>query len=84
MLKIMSLTTSLTAVLLEIGLVTANVPTAAKIGWSFAGLFTFSTPFLGHIVLRKYVTEMYYDDTNDTYTAVMYTLFATKKYVSFF
>lgn len=83
LLKIMSITTSVTAVVLEISLFTSDMSVATKVGWSFAGLFTFSTPFLGHIVLRKYVTEMYYDDTNDSYTAVMYTIFATKKYVSF-
>lgn len=83
LLKIMSLTTSVTAVCLEVGLYVSDASVATKVGFSVAGLLTFSTPFLGHIILRKYVSEMYYDDTTDSYTAVVYTLLATKKYVSF-
>lgn len=84
MLKLLSLTTSLTAVILEVRLLASDVATAMKLSASFISLFTFSTPFLAHFVLRKYVTEMYYDVANDSYTAVIYTIFATRKYVSEF
>ncbi|XP_055627800.1 transmembrane protein 70 homolog, mitochondrial [Toxorhynchites rutilus septentrionalis] len=35
----------------------------------FAGFFTFITPFLLHLITKRYVTELHYDETTKEYAA---------------
>lgn len=84
--KIFSLTTSIGGViaqpiLYEQGSKLGGMPMVVFI-CTFAGFFTFVTPFLLHWVTRKYVTEMFYDPKTDEYCATIITLFLQKKYVS--
>jgi len=36
---------------------------------TFAGFFTFVTPFLLHFITKKYVTELHYNPQTNEYTA---------------
>ncbi|XP_063983263.1 transmembrane protein 70 homolog, mitochondrial [Diachasmimorpha longicaudata] len=45
--------------------------------------FGVGTPILLHLVTRKYVTKMTYDDTRDVYTASVYTFFASERQIEF-
>ncbi|KAK2720884.1 hypothetical protein QYM36_004688 [Artemia franciscana] len=47
------------------------------------GFFTFVTPYLIHTVTKRYVTEMIYDPTTDTYTAKTISFFLRKKEMTF-
>jgi transmembrane protein 70 len=50
--------------------------------WTFIGFFTFVTPFLLHFVAKKYVTDLYYNEKSEEYTAETYNFFLRKKRVS--
>lgn len=47
------------------------------------GFFTFVTPFLLHIVTKRYVTEMHYDEATKEYIATVLNFFLMKKQVKF-
>lgn len=47
------------------------------------GFFAFVTPIMLHIITRRYVVSVDYNHDKDTYVATTYSLFATKKQVSF-
>ena len=49
----------------------------------FVGFFTFVTPFLLHLVTKKYVTELHYNSTTDEYIATVISFFLTKKKIIF-
>ena len=48
---------------------------------SFISFFTLATPFLIHFVSKKYVTELYYNRQDDSYTAVTYSILLRQKKV---
>lgn len=48
---------------------------------SFVGFFTFVTPFLLHLITKKYVTEIYHNTKTKEYTAATYTFFLQRKLV---
>jgi len=45
--------------------------------------FTFATPLLIHTISKKYVTKLYYNQVEDKYTAVVYSLLLRPKKVEF-
>ncbi len=49
---------------------------------AFISFFTFATPFLIHFISKKYVTALYYNSKDDSYTAVTYGLLLRPKKVS--
>lgn len=56
---------------------------AATIGvCTIAGFFTFITPVLIHLVARKYVTSLEYNERNDEYSATVISFFIKPKKVS--
>lgn len=58
---------------------------AATIGvCTIAGFFTFITPVLIHLVTRKYVTSVEYNEKNDEYIATVISFFLKPKRVSIF
>lgn len=86
--KVFSLTTSLA------GLIAQPVlyEQAAKLGsstpvivavCSFVGFFTFVTPFLLHVITKRYVTELHYDPLTNEYDATVITFYLTKQHVKF-
>lgn len=86
--KVFSLTTSFA------GLIAQPVlyEQAAKLGSStpvivaicgFVGFFTFVTPFLLHVITKRYVTELHYDTLTKEYIATIITFFLLKKQVRF-
>lgn len=86
--KVFSLTTSVVGVAAQPVL----YEQAAKLGSSvpltvvvcgFVGFFTFVTPFLIHIVTKKYVTELHYDQLTQEYIATTISFFLTKKLLRF-
>lgn len=48
---------------------------------AFLSFFTFATPLLIHFVSKKYVTELRYNQLEDTYTAITYSVLLKKKEV---
>lgn len=42
------------------------------------GFFTFVTPVLLHVITKKYVTEITYDESTEEYTATTISFFLTK------
>lgn len=50
---------------------------------SFVGFFTFVTPFLIHLITKKYVTEITYNKMNDSYTATVITLLLRRREITF-
>ncbi len=48
---------------------------------AFISFFTFATPFLIHFVSKKYVTALYYNSQDDSYTAVTYGILLRPKKV---
>ena len=46
---------------------------------AIASLFTFVSPVLLHLLTKRYVTRMYHDAEEDTYTAVTYNVFIMEK-----
>lgn len=58
---------------------------AATIGvCTIAGFFTFITPVLIHLVTRKYVTSLEYNEKNDEYIATVLSFFLQPKKASVF
>lgn len=49
----------------------------------FVGFFTFVTPFLIHVVTKKYVTELHFDPLTQEYIATIISFFLTKKQLRF-
>lgn len=47
------------------------------------GIFTFVTPVLLHLITRKYVTEIWYDESTGKYTATTLTFFMREKDLEF-
>lgn len=58
-----------------------SVPIAIA-AYSFVGFFTLATPILLHLITKKYVTSIEYDNTNDIYSAKTYNLLGFPKEVS--
>ncbi|XP_022161610.1 transmembrane protein 70 homolog, mitochondrial [Myzus persicae] len=57
---------------------------AATIGvCTIAGFFTFITPILIHLVTRKYVTSIEYNEKNDEYNATTISLFLKPRKIQF-
>lgn len=86
--KVFSLTTSVVGVMAQPVL----YEQAAKLGSSvpltvvvcgFVGFFTFVTPFLIHVVTKKYVTELHFDPLTQEYIATTISFFLTKKQLRF-
>jgi len=50
---------------------------------AFFSFFTFATPLLIHMVCRKYVTALYYNHKEDSYTAVTTSLLLRPKKLTF-
>lgn len=58
---------------------------AATIGvCTITGFFTFVTPLLIHLVTRKYVTTLEYNEKKDEYIATVISLFLKPKRASIF
>lgn len=49
----------------------------------FVGFFTFVTPFLIHLITKKYCTELYFDPATSEYTATIFNFFLVKKQIKF-
>lgn len=86
--KVFSLTTSFAGVIAQPML----YDQATKIGQSMpltaaicgmVGFFTFVTPFLLHVITKKYVTELFYDPVNKEYIAEIITFFLTRQRIHF-
>ncbi|XP_055609698.1 transmembrane protein 70 homolog, mitochondrial [Uranotaenia lowii] len=85
--KVFSLTTSLGGIIAQPVL----MEQASKIGGTsvvlavcgIAGFFTFVTPFLLHMVTKKYVTELHYDVVKQEYTASIITFLLQKQQIKF-
>lgn len=67
-------------ILLQHLLAGENVPITIAMG-TIAGFFTFVTPFLIHLLTKKYVTEIQYSTKTDTYTATTLSFFLQRKKV---
>ncbi|CRK95463.1 CLUMA_CG008932, isoform A [Clunio marinus] len=82
--KVFSLTTSIVGIIAQPILynqaaqMSTSTPVIAAI-CGFVGFFTFVTPFLLHVVTRRYVTELYYNPKTDEYNATTISFFLTKK-----
>jgi transmembrane protein 70 len=50
--------------------------------FGFVGFFTFVTPFLLHLITRKYVTHIYFNSDTEMYSAVCLNFFLRKKTVN--
>lgn len=59
---------------------TGSVPIILA-AYSFIGFFTVVTPFLLHMISRKYVTELSYNEDTETYTAKTLNFFCIVKQV---
>jgi hypothetical protein len=49
--------------------------------FGFVGFFTFVTPFLLHMITKKYVTHIYFNSDTETYSAVHLNFFLREKMV---
>jgi len=49
----------------------------------FVGFFTFVTPFLLHVITKRYVTELHYDPQTQEYIATVITFFLRRQQVRF-
>lgn len=49
----------------------------------FVGFFTFVTPFLLHVITKRYVIEMKFDARTQEYTATTLSFFLRKKHLKF-
>jgi len=81
-LKLFSLTTSAMGLAMQPVLLqkSAEIPLAGNIAvFGMVGFFTFGTPFLIHLIAKKYVTELIYDPQSDTYQAGTWSFFMRKK-----
>ncbi|ODM93964.1 Transmembrane protein [Orchesella cincta] len=81
-LKLFSLTTSGMGLAMQPVLIqkAAEIPLAGSVAaFGMVGFFTFGTPFLIHLIAKKYVTEVIYDPQRDEYQATTFTFFMRKK-----
>lgn len=60
---------------------TPNIPVAVAI-FFFLGFHTYATPILLHLITKKYVVALHYNEEDDMYIAKTYTLFLKNKLVS--
>lgn len=82
--KVFSLTTSMAGIIgqpLLYKQIEQMGALASGAAMCFVGFFTFVTPVLLHLVTKKYVIAMHYNDEKDTYTATTLTLLLTKREV---
>lgn len=86
--KVFSLTTSIVGVCAQPIL----YEQASKLGSStpaivalcgVIGFFTFITPIMIHFITKKYITELYYDQQNKEYIAIIMNFFLMRKQVLF-
>lgn len=84
--KYFSLSTSALGILCQPYLISQmaqnGVIVKAAIG-AFTAFFVFGTPFLLHFICKRYVTKMYYDAGNRTFTATRLNFFAQEKKFTF-
>ncbi len=82
-LKVISLTSSVMALAFQAAVFMRieELGLLQTAGWSTAFTLTFITPALAHFLFRKYVINLYYDEENDTYVAVVYSLPGAKQRV---
>lgn len=83
-LKLFSISTSGMGLMLQPVLIQQSAQTSlvANIAiFSMVGFFTFVTPYLIHLIAKKYVTEIVYNPAKDLYTATTYTFFLRNKQV---
>ncbi|XP_015594989.1 transmembrane protein 70 homolog, mitochondrial isoform X1 [Cephus cinctus] len=85
--KLFSLVTSISSISVQpllIQRVAESDSIATTIGvCAFVGFFAFVTPLLLHIVTKRYITHLYYDNDRKKYIAITYTLFLQKKKTEF-
>lgn len=86
--KVFSLTTSIVGLCAQPVL----IEQATKLGGStpvivavcgFVGFFTFVTPFLLHVITKRYVTELHYDPLSQEYTATVISFLLMKHHIKF-
>lgn len=58
-----------------------SVPIAVA-AYSFVGFFTLVTPFLLHLITKKYVSAIEYDRINDVYSVKTFNIIGIPKQVS--
>jgi transmembrane protein 70 len=59
-----------------------NLGTPAVVAlFGFVGFFTFVTPFLLHMITKKYVTHIYFNSDTEMYSAVCLNFFLREKMV---
>lgn len=62
---------------------TGNVPIIIA-AYSVIGFFTFLTPLLLHLLTKRYVTHLFYNEETDAYIARTVNFFCRTKEVSYF
>lgn len=86
--KVFSLSTSVMGLVAQPVLIAqaAKLGSSAPVTFavcSFVGFFTFVTPFLLHVVTKRYVTELHYDPVTKEYIATIISFFLIKQEVTF-
>jgi len=83
--KVFSLTTSCIGLGFQPILYTYSSANAAVVlgAGAFLSFFTFATPLLIHSISKKYVTKLYYNQVEDKYTAIVYSIFIKPKKIEF-
>lgn len=82
--KLFSITTSIAGIIGQPILLSKTAELgkiATGAAFCFVGFFTFVTPILLHLITKKYVTTLHYNEERDTYTATTITMFLTKREV---
>uniref|UniRef100_A0A336MYS1 CSON006978 protein n=1 Tax=Culicoides sonorensis TaxID=179676 RepID=A0A336MYS1_CULSO len=87
MVKVFSLTTSVTGVFMQPILykqtnIIGGLPMLVTM-MGIVGFFTFVTPILLHLVCKKYIITLDYNKVQNEYIATTYTFFMTKKLIKF-
>lgn len=88
MVKVFSLTTSFAGliaqpVLYEQAVKLSNSTPVIVAVCGFVGFFTFVTPFLLHVITKRYVTELHYDPLTQEYIATVITFFLLRQQIKF-
>ncbi|CAO1349979.1 unnamed protein product [Diamesa serratosioi] len=86
--KMFSLTTSIGGIIAQPVLYNQAIDMGSSTGivvavCGFVGFFTFVTPFLLHLITKKYVTELDYNPSTNEYTATVISFFLRKKLTTF-
>lgn len=84
--KYFSLSTSAIGVLLQPYLLSQMINNGLAVKMtivSFTAFFVLGTPFLLHYISKRYVMQMYYNDSTNTFTACQLNFFAREKRFSF-